>query len=206
MDTVQLIIIATAILNLGLLVYVLIKLSKVEETKAEKLDTDELLTHINKFQSAMEKHFGETGKMLFALKESSGKSGNSGFVREIIEYFEIYYAHYRICQSFAGSEALKQSDRFIAARETFYKKQDVVMAEWNKRGGKIRLILPDNLLSLHKSSIDLFNEFSDTAGSHNPEDETSYNAIIEVFSRVHEIKNRLEQLIRRYLRDEGLLK
>jgi len=119
MDTIQIVNIIIGLMNLGILFFVVLKLSKVEDTKAEKRDTDELQTKINKFQTAVEKHFDDTGKLLHVLKERGSGAGGEGFIRDIIEYFEIYYAHYRICQNFSGSESLKLSDRYVAFRESF---------------------------------------------------------------------------------------
>lgn len=124
----------------------------------------------------------------------------------LLDYYAVFYRHYRRCQNAADSDALRMPDgSMIKTREVFFEQLDEYLSEWKAQEGKARLVLPTHLLALHEDAVAAFNQFKDAIKREKYDDK--YHADkIEAFAKVHAIKVKLEAGLRQFLRTEHLLK
>lgn len=124
----------------------------------------------------------------------------------ILDYYSTFYKHYRRCQRTAladahrklpGSELKYTKDEFIDSLNEF-------LADWSEKEGRIRLLLPSNLLEIHEESVSKFNEFKRSVQDFKTE-ESFPRKKETVFREIDEIKNKLENGLREFLRTENLL-
>lgn len=124
----------------------------------------------------------------------------------LLDYYAIFYRHYRLCQNATNQDAHRMPDGTITkTREVFFDQLDEYLSESKAQEGKARLVLPAQLLELHGEAIDAFNAFKD-AMNRDTYDETFHSEKREAFSKVHVAKEKLEAGLRDFLRTEHLLK
>ena len=124
----------------------------------------------------------------------------------ILDYYSRFYRHYRRCQRAAGAEGFRQPNgSVIDTKEEFLDSLDTYLAESNEIEGKVRLILPGNLLKLHEELIGEFNRFRRVIQDFTST-ETHPREKDAVFASIHELKTKLETGVREFLRTEHLLK
>lgn len=93
----------------------------------------------------------------------------------------------------------------IKTRDTFFEQLDGFLAEFREGEGRIRLVLPEHLLSIHEQSITVFNDFKD-AVKREAYDDKYHKDKREAFARVLEVKKAMEIGLRDFLRTEHLLR
>jgi len=134
------------------------------------------------------------------------KSSYDHYLDLILEYYRIFYTHYRLCQRTAGADGHRQPDGQITyTKDDFLSGLDTFLADWAAQEGKIRLLLPSKILALHSEAIDCFNRFK-RAVDHFKKDDTTRKEKEEAFAAVESVKSRLEKALREFLRTEKLLK
>jgi hypothetical protein len=92
------------------------------------------------------------------------KSSYDHYLVLILNYYSIFYRHYRLCQRTTAADAywLDRCSSNLYKRRVF-KQLDQFLKTWAEQEGKIRLLLPSTLLSIHNEAIDRFNTFKQTA-------------------------------------------
>lgn len=124
----------------------------------------------------------------------------------LLDYYSIFYRHYRLCQNATNQDAHKYPDgNIVKTKDVFFEQLDHYLSESKAQEGKARLVLPVHLLELHEESIAAFNEFKD-AMKQTKYDEAFYESKIKAFAKIHSVKQRLEAGLREFLRTEHLLK
>lgn len=134
------------------------------------------------------------------------RSSYEHYLDLVLDYYTVYYAHYRLCQrtsnadahSLPGGSITHTKDEFMSALDTF-------LANWAAQEGKIRLLLPSEILSLHEEAIDSFNCFKRSVERFRSNEETRKEKQ-DAFSAIENVKVRLEDKLRKFLRTERLLK
>ena len=134
------------------------------------------------------------------------KSSYDHYLDLILEYYRIFYRHYRLCQRTAGIDAHRLPDGTITfTRDEFLADLDTFLVEWATQEGKIRLLLPSKILTLHSEAVDCFNQFKQAVDEFQ-KDEESQNKKGDAFTAVDDLKSRMEDALREFLRTEKLLK
>jgi signal transduction histidine kinase len=124
----------------------------------------------------------------------------------LLEYYSIFYRHYRLCQNATNQDAHRMPDgTVIKTKEVFFEQLDSYLSESKAQEGKARLVLPTALLQLNEAAIEAFNEFKD-AMKRDRYDEEFQEQKRKAFGRVHSVKEQLESGLREFLRTEHLLK
>lgn len=138
---------------------------------------------------------------------SFSKTSYGNHLGHILEYYNIYYGHYRICQLVANSEIIKfPSEADLNTQEYYFEELEEFQEKWNTIEGKIRLVLPKDLLKYHEKSIDCFNAFNTEVKKYKPKSGfEGRNAMEQAFKNLDEVKSIYEKLIRDYLRTENML-
>ncbi len=142
------------------------------------------------------------------LKHELGlaKSSYDHYLDLILEYYRVFYRHYRMCQRTANADAHRQPDGQITfTQDEFLANLDTFLVDWATQEGKIRLLLPSKLLELHGEAIDCFNQFKHSVENFR-KDEVTRKAKEDAFAQIESVKSRLEVSLREFLRTERLLK
>jgi len=153
----------------------------------------------------------ERGKIEHQLSELShelslAKSSYDHYLDLILDYYKIFYRHYRLCQRASGADAHKQPDGSVTfTKDDFFNSLDTHLAEWSDREGKIRLLLPTPILGTHMEATDAFNIFKRALKEFDTSEE-SRQAKKNAFLVIDSVKGKLEQQLRDFLRTERLLK
>lgn len=134
------------------------------------------------------------------------KSSYEHYLELIMNYYSTYYDHYRLCQHACEADAIKNPDGSITnTKITFDSQLDEFLKKWSAQEGKIRLLLPAEILSTHEESIKAFNEVRAAVNKFKNSNET--RAVkLAAFENLHRVKNEMEKLLRAFLRTESLLK
>ena len=134
------------------------------------------------------------------------KSSYEHYLELIMNYYSTYYDHYRLCQHACEADAIRSPDGSITNTRTIFDSQlDAFLEKWSAQEGKIRLLLPAEILSTHEKSIEAFNEVRAAVSKLNKSNET--RAVkLAAFENLHKVKNEMEKLLRAFLRTESLLK
>ena len=135
------------------------------------------------------------------------KSSYEHYLDLILNYYSIFYRHYRLCQRTASADAHRRTDtgEITYTKEEFLSKLDQFLKNWNEQEGSIRLLLPAKLLSTHEEAIKSFNEFKRVIDSFEHDDE-SHEKKKTAFRAIDEVRSRMENYLREFLRTENLLK
>ncbi|ABE46054.1 hypothetical protein [Polaromonas sp. JS666] len=134
------------------------------------------------------------------------KSSYDRYLDLVLEYYGVFYRHYRMCQRTANADAHRQPDGKITfTQDEFLANLDVFLVDWAAQEGEIRLLLPSKLLELHGEAIDCFNRFKHSVENFRKDDVTR-KAKEDAFVQIESVKSRLEESLREFLRTEKLLK
>lgn len=155
---------------------------------------------------------GEQAKFdiqLEALRHEFGitKSAYEHHLDLILDYYATFYKHYRLCQRTACVDVYRKlpDGEMADTKNEFLKTLDGFLSDWAAQEGRIRLLLPVKLLSIHEEAVTRFNEFKravqefSTAESFPRKKENAFHG-------VHEVKSKFEAGLREFLRTEKLLK
>jgi len=157
----------------------------------------------------LQREGAEIQKSLEAIKHELGleKSSYEHYLDWILEYYRVFYRHYRLCQRTASADAHRALPGGLISdtRDEFFSKLDGFLADWAEQEGRIRLLLPGKLLQLHGEAIDCFNDFKDAVDGFRKDDKTR-QAKVDAFAKVENVKTRLESALREFLRTERLLR
>ena len=134
------------------------------------------------------------------------KSSYDRYLDLILEYYQVFYRHYRMCQRAANADAHRLPDGTITfTQDEFLEALDGFLVDWAAQEGKIHLLLPSRILELHGEAIDCFNVFKRAVEGFR-KDDTTRQAKVEAFRKVEGVKSKLEDALREFLRTEKLLK
>lgn len=134
------------------------------------------------------------------------KSSYDHYLDLILEYYQVFYRHYRMCQRAANADGHRLPDGTITStQDEFLEALDGFLGDWAAQEGKIRLLLPSRILELHGEAIDGFNVFKRAVDGFR-KDDTTRQAKVEAFRKVESVKSKLEDALREFLRTEKLLK
>lgn len=135
------------------------------------------------------------------------RSSYEHYLDLVLEYYKVFYRHYRMCQRTASSDAVRElpDGQITWTKDEFLSRLDTFLQEWSDQEGKIRLLLPNKLLELHGEAIDCFNEFKCIIQHYRPDDEKRQQKV-DAFAKIESVKVRLESGLREFLRTERLLK
>jgi hypothetical protein len=124
----------------------------------------------------------------------------------ILDYYSVFYRHYRLCQRTASANAHRKPDGQVTyTKEEFFPKLDQFISDWATTEGKLRLLLPSKVLPIHLEAIERFNQFKQAVDEFR-NDEESRKKKEEAFKAIEDIKNQMEEALREFLRTEKLLK
>lgn len=134
------------------------------------------------------------------------KSSYEHYLELIMNYYSTYYDHYRLCQHACEADAIRNPDGSITnTKNTFDSQLDVFLKKWSAQEGKVRLLLPTEILEIHEESIQAFNNVRDAVRKFKNSDETKAGKI-SAFKNLHTVKIKMESSLRIFLRTESLLK
>lgn len=137
---------------------------------------------------------------------SLAKSSYDNYLDKILEYYNTYYKHYRLCQRACTADAHRQPDGSITStQDDFDAGLDQFLQEWSSQEGKIRILLPDKILAIHERSITAFNHVRDAVYKFK-KDAPSREKKLNAFEQLNDTKCELETALRSFLRTEELLK
>ena len=125
----------------------------------------------------------------------------------ILDYYALFYKHYRLCHRTAHADAHRQlpDGDLKFTKDVFLDSLGDFLFDWAEKEGRIRLLLPSDLLEIHGEAVTKFNEFKRaidefTTAEHSPRKKEL------IFQEIDDIKYRLESGLRKFLRTESLLK
>ena len=134
------------------------------------------------------------------------KSSYEHYLDLILNYYSTFYQHYRLCQKTAAADAhLTPDGKEVHTKDEFLTKIDHFLNDWADQEGRIRLLLPAKIMSVHEDAIKCFNDFKHAIDAFK-HDEESHKKKKDAFRAVDEVKGRMEALLREFLRTEQLLK
>lgn len=157
---------------------------------------------------ALQREASKFSEQLAALSHelSLRESSYAKHLDLLLDYYAIFYRHYRLCQNATNQDALRMPDgSTIKTREVFFEQLDEYLSESKAQEGKARLVLPNHLLQLHGEAIDAFNAFKD-AMKREMYDEAFHEQKRQAFAKIHFVKEQFEAGLREFLRTEHLLK
>jgi len=125
----------------------------------------------------------------------------------ILDYYASFYSHYRHCQRTAHADAHRQlpDGEIKYTKEEFFETLGEFLSDWADKEGRIRLLLPAKLLKVHEEAVGKFNEFKRAVYDFTPAEPIPREKA-KVFEEIDDIKSRLEDGLREFLRTESLLK
>ena len=135
------------------------------------------------------------------------KSSYEHYLDFILDYYRVFYRHYRMCQRTASADAHRTlpSREITYTKDEFFTALDTFLSDWAAQEGAIRLLLPAKALELHSEAIGCFNNFKTAVDQFQGTDETR-NAKEDTFATIESVKSRLKTALREFLRTENLLK
>jgi hypothetical protein len=125
----------------------------------------------------------------------------------LLNYYALFYSHYRLCQRTASADAHRKlpDGQVIHTKDGFLEAIDQFILDWSAQEGRIRLLLPSPLLALHEEVVECFNQFKRAVDKFSQDDDPLREAKQEAFKAVEDVKSRLESRLRDFLRTENLL-
>ncbi len=125
----------------------------------------------------------------------------------ILDYYASFYNHYRLCQRTAHADAHRElpNGEIIHTKDEFFETLGKFLTDWANKEGRIRLLLPAKLLKVHEEAVAKFNEFKRAVYDFTPAEPIPRRKEV-VFKEIDDIKSRLENGLRDFLRTESLLK
>ena len=135
------------------------------------------------------------------------KSSYDHHIDLILDYYALFYKHYSMCRRAANADAYRSipDGEMVESRGEYLDNLEEILNNWQEYNGRVRLLLPSKLLSIHEEAIGKFNEFRKAVYNFtSAEPEPRKKAL--VFNELDEIKSRLEEGLRDFLRTESILK
>lgn len=124
-----------------------------------------------------------------------------------IDFYSMFYRHYQLAHRAVRANIIRHPDRPDEDTKKHYMDQvDELADEWNRTQGVARILLPSNLLELHETSVDRFNDFKDAVKGFDRSNQESRTKVENCFNEIHQLKNEMESKVRQYLRSEELAK
>lgn len=138
----------------------------------------------------------------YAIRKSFYKNN----ISIILKFYSIHYAYYRLCQQVTLPDIIiDQSGNRISAKEYFKNNLGRIIKDLADIEGKIRLILPKDILEVHDLLLIDFNTFRDTMYSYNNPEDKPKEKLITNFKKIDKSKINLEKLLKKYLRSEKII-
>ena len=125
----------------------------------------------------------------------------------VVDYYAKFWKHFQLCKRAACSEQTRDrvTGEMKDTRDMYLDRIEVELKEWRDFEGRIRLLLPLELLEIHQEAIGKFNELNDAIYEYDGSNELA-DKKRAVFEELAEIKIQLEDGLRNYLRTESLIK
>jgi hypothetical protein len=135
------------------------------------------------------------------------KSSYEHHLSLILDYYAVFYSHYRRCQRAASADAHRElpNGEIKHTKDEFFETLGEFISEWVDKEGRIRLLLPSKILKIHEEAIVKFNEFKRSVYDFTPAEPSPRKKEL-LFKEIDDIKNRIENALREFLRTENLLK
>jgi hypothetical protein len=136
------------------------------------------------------------------------KSSYERYMDLIVDYHDFIYRHYRVAQNAASFDVLNFENKpKVNTKRNFVEHIDGFRDELNQMEGRLRIILPKQILDLHEDHLNIANEFKDRVKAFlkNPVQERR-EAIETQFDLLDASQKELETALRDLLRTENLLK
>lgn len=153
----------------------------------------------------------ERGKIEVKLSEfghelSLAKASYDHYLDLVLDYYKVFYRHYRICQRASEADAHRQSDGSITrTKDEYFDALDAHLVDWAEREGKLRILLPSPILATHVEAVNAFNSFKRAIQKFDTSEEARRSKK-DAFIAIDAVKQKLEQQLREFLRTENLLK
>lgn len=124
----------------------------------------------------------------------------------ILEYYRLFFRHYRLCQRVASADGHRRPDGSITnTKDDFDSALGQFLKDWAEQEGAIRLLLPEKALELHGDAIYAFNKFKCVALQDVHAEETREDRV-SIFAEIDAIKKQMEAELRKFLRSENMLR
>jgi hypothetical protein len=137
---------------------------------------------------------------------SLSKSSYEHYLSLILDYYAVFYRHYRLCQRTATADGHRLPDGEITnTKEEFRSALDTFLNDWHSQEGRIRLLLPAKAMALHEQALSAFNQFKRAVDGFRNTGETRATKH-SAFAEVERVKKEMEAVLREFLRTEKLLK
>jgi hypothetical protein len=119
----------------------------------------------------------------------------------IVDYFALFYEHYRRCQEYANCEIIRHPEiADICTKSIFENEIDDFKNRWEEVEPKIRLVLPNQAYKLHNEATKSFNEFNQESKRISANSNDEKENLRKLFEEIHEVKENLEMQLRKHLR------
>ena len=124
----------------------------------------------------------------------------------ILDYYALFYRHYRLCQRTASADAHRRlpDGPIVYTKDAFLDALDQFILDWSSQEGRIRLLLPSPL-ALHEEVVECLNKFKGAVDKFSNDNDASRKDKEKAFEAVESVKVRLEAGLRAFLRTEKLL-
>ena len=127
------------------------------------------------------------------------------YVEHVADYYSMFYKSYQLCRRTSQADLIRHPDRAdLDTKKDYLSKNDYIANDWNERQGLLRLILPQQALSLHEQAVDEFNSFTRLVRSFDGSSMESRYAIKDCFLRINTLKQQLEVCLRLHLRSDSV--
>jgi hypothetical protein len=149
-------------------------------------------------QSALLTSLEDLKQELELVRLSYGKH-----VQHVVDYYTMFYKLYQLSQCTAHADLIRHPDREdLDTKKDYLSKVDDIASDWNNRQGLLRLVLPQQTLTLHERAISEFNNFKNLVKAYDRNSMESRNALNDCFRKINEIKQEIENCLRVYLRTD----
>ena len=135
------------------------------------------------------------------------KTAYERYLDLIVEYHDLVYRHYRLCQQTERTDVVTHPDKSdIKTKSNYMDKIDDFKDHLSKIEGKLRIILPQETLNIHNELIGAFNGFSRIVKEFdNDAQSTDRHKLNEAMKKIVELQKQLEESLRSILRTENVL-
>lgn len=126
-------------------------------------------------------------------------------IEHVFDYYSIYYKYYRLCQKITLIDFTKTKEgAVINTKDIFLDDLDQIVKEWSQIEGRMRLILPNEIIVKHDKSVIAFNSVRDLVKSYESYQEKPREELESKFKELDNIKNEMELALKEYLRSEKI--
>ena len=121
----------------------------------------------------------------------------------VVDYYQIFYRHYLLCQRTAHADIVRHPDREdLNTKKDFLNKIDAFAEDWNSRQGLLRLVLPSSSMEIHEQIVTALNDFKDKVDDFDNRSQESRDALLHSFKEIDRLKQQLEANLRTHLRTD----